>query len=57
MEMANEWSPTGKYRKADTPFCTESTYEKELMAAVKLSGNALNKSYLEYHCKFGHTLG
>ena len=28
MELVNEWLPTGKFRKVDTPFRTESTYEK-----------------------------
>ena len=28
MELVNEWSPTGKFRKVDTPFRTDSAYEK-----------------------------
>ena len=57
MELVNEWFPTGKFRKFGTPFSTDSTYEKELMAALSLTGDALHKSEMEYHGKFGHTLG
>ena len=57
MELVNEWSPTEKNRKYDTPFRTDSTCEKELMAALKLTGNALRKAEMEYNAKFGHTLG
>ena len=28
MELVNEWFPTGKFIKVDTPFRTDSTYEK-----------------------------
>ena len=28
MEVVNEWFPTGKFRKVDTSFSTNSTYEK-----------------------------
>ena len=28
MELVNECSPTGKFRKVDTPFRKEYTYEK-----------------------------
>ena len=28
MELLNEWYPTGKFRKFDTPFRTYSAYEK-----------------------------
>ena len=28
MELLNEWLTTGKYRKVDTPFMTDYTYEK-----------------------------
>ena len=44
MELVNEWSPSGKCINFDTYFRTESTYEKELMAALTLTGHALHKS-------------
>ena len=28
LELVNEWSPTGKFRKVDTPFRIDSTYAK-----------------------------
>ena len=28
MELVSEWSPTGKFRNVDTPFRTDSKYEK-----------------------------
>ena len=28
MELFNEWFPTGKFRNVDTPFRTDSSYEK-----------------------------
>ena len=37
MELVNEWSPTGKFRKVDTHFRTEYAYEKELLAALPLT--------------------
>ena len=42
-ELVNEWLPTGKFRKVDVPFRTDSTYEKELLAAIPLTGHALQK--------------
>ena len=57
MELVNEWLPTGKFRNVDTPFWTDSSYEKELLAALTLTGHALQKAEMEYHGKFGHTLG
>ena len=39
------------------PFWTYSTYEKEIMAAISLTGNALYKAKMEYHGKVGYTLG
>ena len=57
MELVNKWFPTGKFRKVDTPFRTDSAYEKELMAALPLTGHALNKAEMDYHGKFVHTLG
>ena len=57
MELVNEWFPTGKFRNVDTTFRTDSTYEKELMAALSLIIHTFYKSEMEYHRKFGHTLG
>ena len=57
MELVNEWFPTGKFIKVDTPFSKYSTYEKELMDAIPLTGNSLSKVGMEYNVKFGHTLG
>ena len=34
MELVNEWFPNGKFRNVDTPFRTDSSYEKELLAAL-----------------------
>ena len=34
MELVNEWFPTGKFRNVDTPFRTDSSYEKELYLSV-----------------------
>ena len=56
-ELVNEWFPNGKFRKFDINFSTDSTYEKELMSALPLTGNALCKSEMENYGKFGHTLG
>ena len=57
MELVNEWFLTGKFRNIDTNFWIDSSYEKELLAAPPLTGHALQKSEMEYHGKFGHTLG
>ena len=57
MELVNEWFLTGMFRNIDTPFCTESPYKKELLAALTLIGHALHKSEMEFHGNFGHTLG
>ena len=46
MELVNEWFPTEKFIKVDTNFRTESTYEKELMDEIPLTGNALHKEYI-----------
>ena len=56
-ELVNKCPPTGKFRKVDTPFRTDSTYENYLMAALPLTGNYHRKEEMEYHGKFGHTLG
>ena len=57
MELVNEWFPTGKFRKVDTPFRAESAYETELMAALTLTGHAFDNAEMEYNGKFEHTLG
>ena len=57
MELVNEWLPTGKFIKVDTPFRTDSTYEKEIMSALSLTWHALRKSEMEYYGKFGHNIG
>ena len=44
-------------RNVDTPFRTDSSYEKELLAALPLTGHDLHKAEMEYHGKFVHTLG
>ena len=41
MELVNEWFPTGKFRKVDTPFRKYYSYGKELLAALQLTGHAL----------------
>ena len=57
MELVNEWFPTEKFSKFDTPFRKDSKHEKELMDAIPLIVNTLHKAEMEYHGKFGHTLG
>ena len=57
MELVNEWFPTWKIRKVDKTFRTDSTYENELMDELLWTRNALRKSEMEYHGKFGHTIG
>ena len=44
MELVNEWFPTGNFRKFNTHFKIGSTYEKELMAELPLTRNALHKA-------------
>ena len=41
----------------DKPFQTDSTYEKDIMDALPLTGNLLCKEGMEHHGKFGHPLG
>ena len=57
MELVNEWFPTGNFRNVDTPFRTDYSHEKELLAALPLTAHFLQKAEMEYHGKFGHTLG
>ena len=45
------------FRKFDTSFSIDSTYEKELMDALLLTGNALCKEEMKYHGKFGYNFG
>ena len=44
IELVNEWFPIGKFINVDTPFLTESPYEKELLASLPLTGHALHKA-------------
>ena len=46
--MVQKW----KFRKVDTTFSEDSTYEKELMAALPLTVLAINKLKVEYRGKF-----
>ena len=55
MKLLHEWLPTGKFKKVDTTFWTDSTYEKKLLAALPLTGNSLHKAQMEYHGNFINT--
>ena len=44
VELVNEWFPTGKFIKVDTPFRAYSIYEKYLMATLPLTGNSFRKA-------------
>ena len=44
-------------KNVDTPLRTNSTYDKELMAALPLTVNGIHKEEMKYHDKCGHTLG
>ena len=57
MELVNEWLSTRSFRKIDTLFRTDSTYEKEIMAAHPLTGNDICKAEMEYYGNFGNNLG
>ena len=57
MELLNEWFPIRKFINFDTPFRTDSTYEKEFRDALPLTENPLHKAEMEYHGKFRHTIG
>ena len=57
MKLVTEWLATEKIIKVGTPLRKDSTYEKELMAALPLTGNTLHKAEMKYHGKFGHTHG
>ena len=41
----------------DTPFRIYYKYDKGIMAALPLTGNALHKAEMGNHENFGHTLG
>ena len=43
MEFVNEWFPYGNFREVDTPFWTDSTYEKELMVSIICTGNSIQR--------------
>ena len=49
VELFTEWIPDGKFRKFDTPICTDYVYEKEIMDAVNITGELLLKAYIDYH--------
>ena len=49
--------PIWKFRKVDTHFKKDSTYEKLLMDALPLTGEVLHNAEMEYNGKFGHTIG
>ena len=44
IEILNEWFLTGNFIKVDTTFRTDSASEKELMAALPLTGHDLHKA-------------
>ena len=44
MDLVNEWFPTGKFIKVDTPFRADYAHEKELMAALPLTAHAIHNS-------------
>ena len=56
-KLVNECFPTVTFRNVETSFRKDSTYEKELIAVITLTVNALHKSEIEYNGKFGHNLG
>ena len=49
MELVNELFPTRNFINVDTNFMIDSTYEKELMATLPLTRNALHKAEMQYH--------
>ena len=57
MDLVSECFPDGKFRKPNTPFHTESTYEKEFMDAINFTVDALHKDKNEHHENFGRTIG
>ena len=43
-ELVNEWFPTRKFKKIDTTFRKDSTYNKGLMDALNLTEYALHNA-------------
>ena len=43
MELVNECFLTRNFINVDTPFRTDSTYEKKLMDALSFTGNSIHK--------------
>ena len=56
MELLNEWLSTIKFRRVDTFFRKDYTYEKELMYSLTLTAHDLHKSVMEYNDKFVHII-
>ena len=54
MELVTKWFPAGKFRRFDTNFRIDSTYENYLLSTLPLTVNALHNTKMEYHGKFGH---
>ena len=48
MELENELLPTGRFRKVDTHFSTDSTYEKGIVDVISLTEDSLRKAEMEY---------
>ena len=44
MELVNEWSQTENFRQSDIPFRKDSTYEKEIVAELPLTGIPLREA-------------
>ena len=57
MELVNEWFANEILIKVGINFRRDSTREKELMAALPLTGNTLYKTEMKYHGKFGPNIG
>ena len=55
--LVNEWFRNGKFRKVNTPFRKDPAYKKYFMAALPLIRDSRREAEIEYHGKFGHTLG
>ena len=56
-EIVNEWFSDKKFTTFNTPFITDSAYQEDIMASLRLTGNSLHKSEIEYHGKFGNIIG
>ena len=52
MEIVNKWFLTRQFRKFDTNFKKDSTYENWFVAALPLTINDLRKSVMEDHGAF-----